>query len=202
MGSEDKALLEKLASILGGTVNKRPGVDAYKLNVSYFEGVLALVHGLNGLIQNKKRIAQLEKVSRRLGVASVPQKPVGISYLAGLFDADGTIYLRDTPHFTPLLSIRISAKLLVDLASCQPILGGSYYYDKAGFGSWVWSVQSREDVLRVSALLGQHSMSNKGSRFHKVEEYFMLRDLKAYLPDSPHYVDWVQFKNEWNYSKV
>ena len=70
---------------------------------------------MNGWIRNSKRILQLHRVCQKLDIPiTIPCKPSSY-WFAGFFDADGTITLRLDSKDKPLLSIRVTNKLLQDV---------------------------------------------------------------------------------------
>lgn len=197
----DKALLLYITSILGGSVLPRSGVNAFRWRLTSVNSIRLLVLGINGHIRNTARLVQLERVCSLLNINIIKPLPsANWAYLAGLFDADGTVNFYPLQGFIPQLSIRIAAKLVIDLSVCVTMMGGNIYYDTSWNG-WVWSIQSRTDVLRVAEMLAAHSRSRKGQRLSMLVEYYKLRDLYAFNPKSPHYGVWLEFLSRWNKEK-
>ena len=86
----------------------------------------------------------------------------------------------------PQLSIRVVNKLLQDVQFYQEVFGGRIFFDSSKNGCYQWSVQSREDVLELTDYFKGKCRSHKSQRFFLVNEYFHLRDIKAYKEDSVH----------------
>ena len=185
MGLADLHVLLGIQAFLGGSVKRRNSAS-YRYRLTSTAAMLVLVQGINGLVLHTGRYQQLCKVCSVLDIMPVPSVPlsVPVPYQAGLFDADGTIGMWPLVGSSPLLSIRVAAKFS-DIFASFDCLGGGLYFDSSGYGCWVWSVQSRSDVLSVAQTLSLHSVSHKGRRFALVPEYFELRDIRAYMPHNP-----------------
>jgi len=123
---------------------------------------------------------------------------ISSSWFAGFFDADGTITF-SIKNNRPQLSIRVVNKLLQDVQWFKYIFGGNIYFDSSQNGYYQWSVQSRADVLKMLDYFKSSTFrSNKSKRFFLIQDYFMLRDLEAFKPNSNHYKAWLDFKNKWD----
>jgi hypothetical protein len=84
----------------------------------------------------------------------------------------------------------------------KDILGGNVYFDKSQNGYYKWSIQARNDIeIFQSYILKCPCFSNKKQRLFLIDQYFELKDLKAYsaLPHSVLGKAWVKFNNKWNY---
>ena len=119
-------------------------------------------------------------------------------WLAVLIDADGTITM-SLKNDRPQLSVRVTNKLLVDVSYFQDIFGGAIYFDSSQNGYYSWSIQSINDVLLHLNYFIANCHSRKSNRFHLIEDYFYLRDLEAFRPDSPHYGTWLAFMSKWEH---
>lgn len=187
-GSEDLPLLEYIQTRLGGSVKARSGVKAYRYRLHHRAGMFNLIQCINGNIRHSSRLVQLHRVCQQLNLPVV--KPVDLkkesAWFAGFFDADGTITYSLKP-LHPQLSVRVTNKLLQDVHYFVPFFGGYIYYDSSQNGYYQWSIQGREDILRLHSYFKNYCRSYKSKRFHLVEEFYMLRDFKAFKPDSPHH---------------
>jgi ubiquinol-cytochrome c reductase cytochrome b subunit len=77
-----------------GSVKLRSGSNSIRYRVKQRAIILDIVHRVNGKIRNFTRCDQLKKVCQLLNTTYIPPSPLVAetdSYLAGLFDADGTI---------------------------------------------------------------------------------------------------------------
>jgi len=99
----------------------------------------------------------------------------------------------------PQLSIRVANKNFQDIEPFKIHHGGNIYYDRSGKGCYVWSIQSREDILNFLEYFENHIFrSNKSKRFFLIKEYFKLRGLKAYQEENLNNKAWVNFLNKWH----
>lgn len=202
IGLRDLPRLLYIQSILGGSVKLRSGSNAYRYRLMNRASMVKLIRLINGHIRHTNRLAQLRRVCNQLGITMLePSSPnifinIISAWFAGFFDADGTITF-SIKNGVPQLSIRVANKLLVDVNIFILIFGGNIYFDASGHGIYVWSVQSRRDVLRVCEYFKKYCRSHKSKRFYLVDEYFRLRDLKAYKPNSDYYKEWLAFKENW-----
>jgi hypothetical protein len=200
IGFEDLAILRYIQSMLGGgSIKMRSGAKAYRYRLHNAAGMIFLINNINGLIRHSIRLAQLHRVCSKLGIT--PLMPVSLNTLsgwfAGFFDADGTFDF-SFKNGLPQLSLRVTNKFVVDVQPFMDIFGGNIYFDSRQNGYYQWSVQSKRDVIRITALLSSACRSNKSRRFFLVEEYFNLRDLRAFYPDSIHHKAWLAFIDKWN----
>jgi hypothetical protein len=87
------------------------------------------------------------------------------------------------------------------------ILGGNIYFDKGNNGYYKWTIQNKEDIIRLYKIFIK-SKSYKLHRIHLIFEYFKLIDLKAYNSIDPATVDggennellyksWIYFNKKW-----
>jgi hypothetical protein len=87
----------------------------------------------------------------------------------------------------PQLTIRVVNKLMSDIECYKETFGGGIYYDASTFGCYIWSVQSREEVLRMLDYYNSSTFrSYKSNRFRLIQEYYKLVDLRVYKEGSPH----------------
>lgn len=195
VGMEDLALLEYIQNKLGGSIKPRSGAKAYRYRIHNKAGMLNLIKCINGNIRHSSRLAQLHRVCQTLNLPLVKPIPLNSQshWFAGFFDADGCITFSFKP-VTPQLSVRVTNKLLQDVNPFKTVFGGNIYYDSSQNGYYQWSIQSREDVIRVSEYFKLCCRSNKSNRFSLIKEYFTLRDLQAFKPNNPKYCHWLEFK--------
>lgn len=204
IGLEDLSVLLYIQSVLGGTVKKRNGINAYRYRLHNITGILALINFINGHIRHSGRLVQLQRVCIQLNINIL--KPVTLNYTSswfgGFFDADGTLgfYMKNG---TPQLAISVTNKYKQDINYFVDVFGGYIYEDTSQFGCFKWIVQSRSDVLKIrDYFVSGHCRSHKSFRFTLINEYYRLRDMKAYNPDSEYYTIWVAFVKKWNKLKI
>ena len=196
VGIEDLRLLRFIQNKLGGSIKMRSGAKAYRYRLTNKKGMIILVNCVNGYIQHSTRIQQLHRVCQHLNLPVMT--PVTLTsnsaWFAGFFDADGTIgyYIK---NLRPELSVRVTNKNIKDVEPFKNIMGGYIYFDSSQNGYYQWSIQSKEDVLRLSKYFSQYCRSHKSRRFFLVNQYYSLVSLKAYNSDIK---AWQSFNEKWN----
>jgi hypothetical protein len=68
---EDEKALRIIQNKLGGSIKLRSGVKAVRYRLQNKEGMLKLIHKINGYIRNTKRLPQLHKVCSILNIETV-----------------------------------------------------------------------------------------------------------------------------------
>lgn len=130
----------------------------------------------------------------------MPIQPIALttnsSWFAGFFDADGTVTLNMTG--TLQITISVTQANLVDIQGFTASFGGSMYYDTAQNGYYKWSVQSKEDVLRMTAYFQQHTRSAKKHRLFLIPEVYRLASLGAHKPASSLHSAWYRLIVQWD----
>ena len=203
MGLEDLALLRFIQDKLGGSIKMRSGAKAYRYRLHNREGMITVIHCINGHIRHTSRILQLHKVCLQLNIPVL--EPVSLNksnhWFAGFFDADGTIGL-SLKNQWPQLSIRVTNKYLQDIQWYKQVLGGYIYFDSSQNGYYQWSVQSREDLVKMKDYFKGKCRSHKSHRFFLIDEYLKLKDLKAFFEDNIHHKAWQAFLVKWQKLKI
>ena len=201
MGLEDLALLRFIQDKLGGGIKMRSGAKAYRYRLHNREGMQTLIHCINGYIRHSSRLLQLHRVCQQLNIPVL--EPVILNnsshWFAGFFDADGTIGINMNNH---QLSVRVTNKLLQDVQYYKQVFGGHIYFDSSQNGYYQWSLQSREEVLQITNYFKGKCRSRKSHRFFLVEDYYILRDLKAFNEESIHHKAWQSFLKKWQKLKI
>jgi len=101
------------------------------------------------------------------------------AWFAGSFDADGTIVC-EFDRASPDLRISVCNKFRVDI---EPFLifGGSIVYNKSGYGSYIWRIGNKINILSMLEYFKCCPLiSHKLYRLQRVEKYYFLKDLKAH----------------------
>ena len=204
MGLEDLPCLRYIQNKLGGSVKMRSGAKAYRYRLHNKQGMINLIHCINGYIRHSSRLLQLHRVCQELKIQVV--QPVSLSntsyWFAGFFDADGTIGF-SMKNGRPQLSLVVVNKLLQDVQWFKDIFGGYIYFDSAQNGCYRWTVQSREDVLAMLDYFNSSGCrSHKSHKFFLLHDYYTLRDLEAFKADSIHHKVWLDFMKKWKKLKI
>lgn len=201
MDIHDEYALNKVKQKLGGSVKLRSGARAFRYRLHHKEGIINLLHRINGYIRNSKRIPQLQKMC---SLYEIPYKdPVKItrenSWFAGFFDADGTIDYSVKKGW-PQLTISVSNKKEIDLMPFQEVFGGFIRLDKAS-NTYKWDIYSTEAINDFYEYLQKHPLnSHKKQRIFLVKRFFELRGYRAYKEESNSllFKAWIQFEKDWN----
>jgi len=204
MGLEDLPCLRFVQNKLGGSIKMRSGAKAYRYRLHNKQGMVTLIQCINGYIRHTSRLQQLHRVCQQLSISVIYPKMLDkdSSWFAGFFDADGTITLSMKNNY-PQLSIRAVNKHLQDVQCFKEVLGGNIYFDSAKNGYYQWSVQSREDIKNIIKYLKKNTIrSHKSHRLFLIQDYYVLRELKAFKPLSIHHKAWQDFMNKWNKLKI
>lgn len=200
MGLEDQACLRYIQNKLGGSIKLRSGANAWRYRLHNKEKMLLLISIINGHIRHSSRLKQLHNLCQHFNIPLIHPIPLTqkSSWFIGFFDADGTITMSLKNNY-PQLTLSVTNKLLQDIQWFKDIFDGYIYYDKSQNGYYKWSIQSQKDILYVMELWkNQHPIkSHKLKRYHLINLYFKLNELKAYKSDSFEYKVWLSFLNKW-----
>ena len=207
---EDEKALRIIQNKLGGSIKLRSGVKAVRYRLQNKEGMLKLIHKINGYIRNTKRLPQLHKVCSILNIETVSAWPLtsSNSWFTGFFDADGTINFyyqssreKDGTIIRPQLYISVTNKYIQDVFDFQTFFGGQIYYDSAQNGYYKWSITSKElHMVWYNLAKTNAGHSIKWNRVFLIKQYYELCDLKAYraAPNSSIFKAWRLFEIKWN----
>ena len=93
MPLEDESLLFKIKQKLGGWIKSRSGAKAGPYRLCHKKGMEDLLLRINGSIRNTIRVIQFKKLCEKFNIIYLKAKPLTLSngYIAGFFDADGSI---------------------------------------------------------------------------------------------------------------
>ena len=165
-------------------------------------GLLKLINDVNGHIRNSNRLVQLNKICHKYGLTLIfPNKlTFNNGWLAGFFDACGTVTINQTDTQLSILSISLSQKTSELLQPLINLYGGNIYIDRGSSQSFKWYITKREDILNLIEYFKiVPSRSAKVNRLHLIPEFYELRDLKAHKALSGTFLEksWNYFLNKW-----
>lgn len=204
IGFEDLYLLNYIKSQFGGSVKARSGSKSYRYRIHNKEGVSNMISCINEYIIQVSRKKQLHQLNIRYNFPiKEPTVPnFDSNWFAGYFDADGTvgISMKNTKYGSyPQLTVQVTSKNHEDVVHYKNTFGGYIYYDTSKNGFYKWTIQSEKDIsLFLEYYQSNLFKSNKSKRFHLIDEYYKLKKVKAYKPESLYNKDWNAFMKKWN----
>lgn len=222
----DEYLLTQIKQKLGGKIYPRSGAKAVRYRLMHKDGILELIQRINGFILNSKRVPQLQKLCFKFDIPFIPAKPItkNTAYIAGFFDADGTIYMSVGPKYcrqyatqkgilgkinrlyasrgANQLRICISNKLFPNLIIFKESLQlGQIREVKHKSKSWyVWEITTEHEILMFLDYIRKYPLrSNKMKRFFLIERYLELKKIQAHLapPETELNKAWFLFCKKW-----
>jgi hypothetical protein len=200
MGLEDLPLLRYIQNKLGGSIKQRSGAKAYRYRLHTRDSVFEVLCKVNGNIRNSVRMLQFHRLCLHFNIPV--QEPVKLTnenyWFAGFFDADGSIGLTYKDKERVSLRVRVVNKYLVDVIMYKEIFGGTIHFNSASNGSYCWTAEAREDLLRILPYFKGKCHSYKSRRFFLMDEYFTLHNLKAYKKTSEYHKAWEAFLKKWD----
>ena len=112
MDIRDEHALQIIKNVYGGSIKLRSGCKALRYRLHHKSGLLKLINDVNGHIRNSNRLVQLNKICHKYGLNLIfPNKlTFNNGWLAGFFDACGTVTINYTDTQLSILSISLSQK--------------------------------------------------------------------------------------------
>ncbi len=197
----DEKPLMQIKQQFGGSVKLRSGSKSIRYRLHNKPGLVNLINSINGEIRNTIRITQLKNICTLLNIKYLETKPLTInnSWIMGFFDSDGCITGNLTKE-NPNISINIANKYIENLDIIIPVLKGNIYFSKHGYGHYVWSIQSKQDInnfLNYAKL--NPSRTTKIKRLTMIKEFYRLRECNANKADisTQTYKAWLNFIKIW-----
>ncbi len=201
MGIEDEHALLQIKQKLGGSVKLRVGVSTLRYRLHNKAGMIDLVTRVNGHILNNIRLKQLEFICKALNITlqqpSILSKSNG--WFSGFFDADGTV-TSSIKNGYPQLTISITNKHKENVKYFENVFAGKVYFDKGGYGSYKWSIQSEIDINMFLDYIKKYpSISHKNKRLFLIPKYYKLKSLRAYNQELGSVLNkaWLSLIEDW-----
>jgi hypothetical protein len=205
MDIRDEHALQIIKNVYGGSIKLRSNANALRYRLHHKSGLLLLINHVNGHIRNSNRLIQLNKICEKYEFNLIYPKKLNYNngWLAGFFDADGTITINKT---NTQLSVSASQKTVELLQPLIEIYGGNIYIDKSSSKFFKWYITKREDIFKLIEYFKIYpSRSAKKNRLHLVPKFYELKDLKAHkaLPGTKLEKSWKFFFTKWlNYEEI
>lgn len=178
MDSRDLYCLNIVKNRYGGSIKLRSGTKSFRYRLHHKFGLILLLNDLKGLLRNSKKILQYISLCIRYKIVYENPKKLYFEsgWMAGFFDADGTITINKSNY---QLSISISQKTAELINPLIILYGGNIYPDRAS-NTFVWYVTKRETILflKDNYFLKNYLFSKKKNRIFLINEYFSIMELK------------------------
>ena len=210
VASADRPMLEEIRKEFNGRLKPRAGTASVRLRVHNKPGLVALVHAINGRLQNSVRQKQFETMALAYGVTVKPPQIFSWqnAYFSGLFDADGKItigvkslqfkghsiipktygkILRLTHSSKTQLTIGVTSKYrhCVDFLCNNTTSFGKISYDRSQNGYYTWYVTSRKDITKLLEYFELYPpLSSRKTRVSLVPAYFNFKKKISFAKDS------------------
>lgn len=181
MDIRDSLCLYKIKNIYGGSIKIRSGTKSIRYRLHDKKGLLNLINNVNGEIRSSNRILQLEKICKIYNIKFIYPKPLNKdnSWLAGFFDADGTVTINKN---NLQLSISISQKNTQLLEPLIYLYNGYIYIDRNS-NTFKWYITKKEDILSLLEYLKLNPcFSEKKGRLFLIPKFYELKNL-SHLPN-------------------
>ena len=202
MDIRDEHALQIIKNVYGESIKLRSGCKALRYRLHHKSGLLKLINDVNGHIRNSNRLVQLNKICHKYGLTLIfPNKlTFNNGWLAGFFDACGTVTINQTDTQLSILSISLSQKTSELLEPLCDIYNGNIYIDRGSTQSFKWYISNKEDILQLIEYFKNFpSRSAKNNKLHLIPRYYELKDLNANqaLPETLLSKSWKYFINKW-----
>lgn len=200
MELRDKHCLYQIKQKFGGSVKLRAGDNHLRYRLHHKEGMLNLITAINGLIRNPVRIIQLGKICLKYNIDLKDSVPLSYysGWLAGFFDADGSIYMNDLSGQLFITASQKNRFLLDDLVK----LYGGQIYVMAKVGAFKWTCFRKNETISLvnDYFKVNPCRSEKLIRLNLVDKFYELRRLHAHsaTPNSVLGKTWKNFLVKWN----
>lgn len=223
MPLEDEKVLQQIKQKLGGSITLRSGAKAVRYRLCHQIGIKNLILRINGSIRNTVRIPQFKTLCSKFNVVYLEPKPLTLDngYIAGFFDADGTIYIgvnKASPKNAIIpgtqgkisrlqnsrghnqLRIEISNKYKENLIMFKKAFNSGSIrtvVNRKKHVVYIYQIKHVDSFLQYIRKYPLYSMKKK--RLMMVKHYFELKRIKSHLapPSSMKQKVWNLFCKKW-----
>lgn len=199
MDIRDEHALQIVKNVYGGSIKLRSNANALRYRLHHKAGLLKIINDVNGHIRNSDRLVQLDKICINYELDLIyPEKlTYDNGWLAGFFDADGTVTINKSTAQLSITATQRTSELLTPLVD---LYGGNVYIDRGSSQSFKWYITKREDILKLIEYFKKYpSRSAKKNRLHLIPKFYELKDMKAHkaLPGTYLEKSWQYFYSKW-----
>ena len=173
--SKNEEMLRKIQNKYGGSIKARAGMKALRYRQTNKKGIEKLCRDVNGYIRHPIRQKQFQKVLERLSMDQ--QNPdvqnLKHGWFAGMFDADGTVTLKETGQIT----ISVTQKYKeIPLYFKNTLNIGNIYFDKSQNGYWTWAISSKHHIIQIVEYFKHYPVYS----YHRQKQFLIphILDLK------------------------
>jgi len=200
MELRDKHCLYQVKQKYGGSVKLRAGDNHLRYRLHHKAGLLSLINAINGLIRNPVRVIQLGKICLKYNIDLKDSEPLSYysGWLAGFFDADGSIYMNEASGQLFITASQKNRFLLDDLVK----LYGGQIYVMVKQGAFKWTCFRKDEILSLvnDYFKVNPCRSEKLVRLNIVEKFYELRKLHAHSATAHSVLGkaWKNYTIKWN----
>jgi ubiquinol-cytochrome c reductase cytochrome b subunit len=220
---EDETVLFQIKQKLGGSITLRSGAKAVRYRLCHQIGIIQLILRINGSIRNTVRIPQFKKLCNKFNIAYLEPKPLTLDngYIAGFFDADGTIYIsvsKASPKDSIVpeilgkiirlqnsrsnhqLRIEISNKYKENLTIFKKAFNSGLIRSVVNRKKHLCHIYRIEDIHTFLQYVHKYPLyTTKKKRLLMIKKYFELRQIKSHLAQPPSMKQkiWNRFCKKW-----
>jgi hypothetical protein len=199
----DKRVLYLIKQKYGGSIKMKSGQNFIRYRLHHKEGLLKLIHDINGEIRNPIRILQFLRLCNKYSCNFIYPKPLTYNnyWLSGFIDGDGSIYLNLLSDQLFITATNKNKLLLDPLIS---LYGGSINTSNLKGPCFKWMIYKKLEIEKMLFYFEKYPLkSKKNNRILLISQYFHLRKIKAHLAviHSPLNKSWLLFLKKWqNYN--
>jgi hypothetical protein len=200
MDLRDERCLYLIKQKFGGSIKLRSGAKAVRYRLYHKEGLLSIIHTVNGLIRNPIRLLQLNLLCQKYNIELIHPKPLEYNngWLSGFFDADGHITINSTSNQL-FIAITQKNKLLLD--ELMNLYGGKIYIHNPSSIAFRWVIFNENESLSVvnNYFHINPLRSKKLVRLTMIKRFYELKNLKAHLAFENSVLNkaWIIFLDKW-----
>ena len=200
MDSRDKKALEEVKERFGGNIYSIKNANALRYVLSNKKELLVLIHVINGLIRNPKRLEQMNNYCIKYSVEL--KQPVSLTYnngwLSGFIDSDGSIYFSES---SGQVFIGISQKNVNLLEPLVNLYGGKISPVSPKIDAYKYVVYRKNDLFDLlDNYFSKYPLRTlKWERIKLIKQFYIAR---LYIKNTNNN-EWIIFKNKWdNYNNL
>lgn len=225
MPLKDENLLNQIKQKLGGNIKRRKQSFSIRYRLSHKDGMVNLIHRINGNIRNTIRVKQFQNICSYCNIDYIEAKPLTAynGYIAGFFDADGTICITITKNskedsiksgvFGKIqrlsnargnhqMTISITNKYFENIVIFQKAFGFGLIR-KVGknphYQTYMYTIGLNHIPQFIEYTKNYPLRSAKKNRLILLKKYFQLKSFKSDLAEKNtlNYKAWVEFCYTW-----